>query len=311
MSEEIIRSRKWSSTLRTTKRFTPAVLLRFERQGRGRGIFDNYIAWHRVSRSDPASRGRSHIQQLSGRQRELLSDLEWVSLFFASMVDNLLDLREQFPLALTEGRHELTEYRSDIVRGYYQGTIEIAQERGIKHPAISENGEIAFWSFTTDLLLTLTDTSGRLELLAISIKPHTTFSKRQKALLALEKAYWDERGVTWLLITPQKYERAVALTLKRTMPYVLGSTATEPQKALAAEFSNRHCGRTLTFILTQLSSQFGDMETAQKAFWHAVWSGLIRLDLSRDWRPHHPIVLLSEQDYKAQNPIASRRSAWN
>lgn len=297
--------------MRTTKRFTPSVLSRFARQGRGKGILTNYVAWHRVSRGDPASQGRSHIQQLSGRQRELLSDLEWVALFFATMLVNLFDLREQFPLALTGGCHELTEYRADAETGYYQGTIELAQELGIKHPEISENGEIELWRLTTDLLLTLEGIDGRLELLAISIKPKTTFSKRQKALLALEKAYWDGRGVTWLLITPQQYEKAVALTLRRTMPYVLSSAVSEPQKSLAAEFSNRHCGRSLTFILTQLSSHLGDIATAQQAFWQAVWSGLIRLDLRRDWRPHHPIVLLSERDYVAQNPIACRRSAWN
>lgn len=297
--------------MRTTKRFTPAVLLRFARQGRGKGILANYIAWHRVSRGDPASQGRSHIQQLSGRQRELLSDLEWVALFFATMLANLFDLREQFPLALTGGCHELTEYRTDAETGYYRGTIELAREHRIKHPEISEFGEIQLWRFTTDLLLTLQGSDGRLELLAISIKPKTAFSKRQKALLALEKAYWNERGVTWILITPQKYEKAVALTLRRTMPYVLSSAASEQQKTLAAEFSNRHYGRSLTFVLTQLVNQLGDMATAQQAFWQAVWSGLIRLDLSRDWRPHHPIVLLSEQDFLAQNPIASRRSAWN
>lgn len=311
VSEGIAHPRKWSFTMRTTKRFTPAVLLRFARQGRGNGILANYTAWHRVSRGDPASSGRSHVQQLAGRQRDLLSDLEWVALFFAYMLPNLFDLREQFPLALTSGRHELTAYGVDALAGHFLGTIELAQKLGIKHPVSSENGEKAFWRPTTDLLLTLVDIDGQFELLAISIKPKTKLSKRKRELLALEKAYWDERGVTWLLITPKEYEKSVAVTLRSTMPYVIGSTVPEAQRALAAEFSKRHHGRSLNSVLYGLAAQLGDMTKAQRAFWQAVWSGLIRLDLRRDWRPHHPIVLLSEQDYQAQNPIASRRSAWN
>ena len=62
--------------MRTTKRFTPAVLDRFKREGRGTGIFQDYIPWHKVSRGDPASSGRSHLVIWRSRLRELLSDGE-------------------------------------------------------------------------------------------------------------------------------------------------------------------------------------------------------------------------------------------
>lgn len=68
--------------MRTTKRFTPHVLDRFRKLGRGTGTYQNYIPWQRVGRSDPSSMGRSHLQMWNGRQRELLSDQEWVGVFF-------------------------------------------------------------------------------------------------------------------------------------------------------------------------------------------------------------------------------------
>jgi hypothetical protein len=81
--------------MRTTKRFTPNVLIRYRKLNRGTGIFQNYIPWHRVGRSDPSSRGRSHLQMWNGRQRELLSDQEWVGFFFSTLVRDVNDIREQ------------------------------------------------------------------------------------------------------------------------------------------------------------------------------------------------------------------------
>lgn len=77
--------------MRTTKRFTPDVLDRFRREGRGTGVYTEYIPWHRVSRGDPASRGRSHLLNWRGRQRELLSDGELVMTLFVTMLPGIDD----------------------------------------------------------------------------------------------------------------------------------------------------------------------------------------------------------------------------
>lgn len=85
------RGRCHGEHMRTTKRFTPKVLARFKRQGRGSGTHDNYLPWHRVSRGDPASSGRSHLLMWRERLRELLSDGEHVEQLFASQLNNLED----------------------------------------------------------------------------------------------------------------------------------------------------------------------------------------------------------------------------
>lgn len=298
--------------MRTTKRFTPKVLTRFAREGRGTGQYETYIPWHRVSRGDPSSRGRSHLQMWNGRQRELLSDGEWVSTFFATMLPNLKDIREQFPLRADFGRHELADYAIDAPAGEYPGTKAIAERLGLSHPKISRDGESVAWTPTSDLLLLLVTPDGRLELLAVAIKPSTTFTRSMRRSLALEKAYWDARQVPWLLITPEQFDGRVALTLRCSMPWALGDKVEEEDKKTAASLAFEGRGRSLTYVLETISGALnGDTDRAQRAFWQAVWNGAIPLDLRRGWRPHLPIVLLPTDAFWNLNPIASRRSAWN
>lgn len=97
--------------MRTTKRFTPKVLARFAREGRGTGIYEEYIPWHRVSRGDPASRGRSHLLEWKDRLRELLSDGELGAQLFAVMLPDLDDSLEQYRLEQEPSQHPLAAYQ--------------------------------------------------------------------------------------------------------------------------------------------------------------------------------------------------------
>lgn len=297
--------------MRTTKRFTPTVLARFLKIGRGTGTFENYIPWHRVGRSDPSSCGRSHLQMWKGRQRELLSDGEWVGLFFAVSIKNLVDLTEQFPLSLEDGQHEMAAYRADTPPSRHPGTLEIAKRLGVKHPKTNEKGLSADWVMTTDFLLTIQLSSQKLELLAVAFKPSADLkNKRTKQLLEIEREYWLARGVTWLLITPELFDQRVALRLRDTMPWALGIAVPESELITAAAISHGLQGHSLTYVLNQLTANFGDDDHAKRTFWQAVWCGKTPLDLRRGWRPHLPISLLSESDFMSLNPIVSRRSSW-
>lgn len=297
--------------MRTTKRFTPSVLERFRRKGRGHGVLSDYIPWHRVSRSDPSSLGRSHLIQGLNRQHELLSDHEWVALMFIRMQPNLIDVREQFPLSLEPARHELSHYRADEGTGLFPGTLEIAQELQLKHPTLSEAGTSAPWVMTTDFLLAIQSETTQVELLAIAIKPTGEQEKKSKRrLLTIEREYWKKRGVTWLLVTPQLYDEDVGLNLRMQMPWMIGEPSTAEERRSAATIVQNFPGRSLTFVLQKLQTLLGDMDRGQRAFWQAVYMGEIPMSLRRGWRPHQPIVLLPKDEFLAQNPIASRRSSW-
>jgi hypothetical protein len=298
--------------MRTQKRFTPKLLERFERDGRGTGTFQDYVPWHRVSRSDPSSDGRSHLKIWRKRQLELLSDGEWDGAHFVTLLPNVLDVREQLKLSLEEGPHELAEYDARYAGQLLSGTISIANQLGFKHPLVTGNGRSSDWVMTTDQVLLLKSPNGQLELLAISYKPdHLSLSKRDLQKLAIERAYWTVRSVQWLLITPDLFEKSVATTLRRAACWGLGSAVNQSEICSATKVVADTLGHTYTYTLYTLADKLGNKELAQRALWQAVWSGAIPMDLRRGWRPHLPIELLSLESFLALNPVAYRRSSWN
>lgn len=296
--------------MRTQKRFTPELLARFNRQGRGKGTFEDYLPWHRVGRGDPSSLGRSHLMMWRNRQRELLSDGEWVGFLFSAMLPDLEDVREQHPLATQSSEHELTLYNVGNSATEYPGTLELARQLGIKHPKITESGNSVDWQMTTDQVLVL-NLAGTRELLAVAYKPNEkNLSKRQRQLLLLEKTYWDKRKVTWLLITPSLFDESVGLKLRETAPWALGIPSTQAEIETAARVVQQTIGHTYAYTLQAIAAELGGLAVAQRALWQGVWSAKIPSDLRTGWRPHLPIELLTAEDFRGLNPVASRRSAW-
>ena len=298
--------------MKTQKRFTPDLLDRYRRLGRGKGSNEHYVPWHRVGRSDPASSGRSHLQHWRGRQRELLSDLELVAFLFCTMLVDIADIREQFPLSLEESEHELSPPDDSTIAGKYAGSLSIATELQVKHPKVSGGGRSVSWVMTTDLLLTIRQPDGRLTLLAIAVKPNSAADKkRTKELLAIEHMYWKARGVQWLLITPDLYDGLVAETLRNCVSWALEPQADETGIDFVAMAADRLHGKSMTAALEYLAAEFGSQSKAKLALWQAVWSGRLPIDLRRGWRPHEPLALLDPAEFRLLNPITSGRSAWS
>jgi hypothetical protein len=298
--------------MRTTKLFTPDLLDRFRKEGRGHGTYIRYRPWHGVSRGDPASLGRSHLMTWGGRQRNLLSDDEWVASLFTPLTPGSDDLREQFPLSLESACHELGAYDVRLGKSGFPGTIEIARQLGYRHPRVNGNGRSAPWVFTTDLLFTLMDETGTRKLLAVACKPTAKQEESKKRLLAIERAYWLARGVEWLFITPDQYDEAIELTLRTSFQWWQGEPIAEDAKRAATALARQLEGFPLTYVLDRIDEVLGQgLEYAQVAFWQSVWTRALPLDLRRGWRPHLPIEFVPPSDFLAFNPIASRRTAWN
>jgi len=295
--------------MRTTKRFTPKVLDRFRRIERGTGVFDNYIPWHRVSRSDPASYGQSHLIKWNKRHIELLSNEELTTFCFATrLIKSQDDIREQLPLSLNDAPHELAAYDVRFGTKHYPGTLQIADELGIKHPMTYGDGLSAEWVMSTDQLLMIKGKHGNPELLALSTKDKNPLTKRKKALLKIEQTYWQRRGVQWLLITPHLYHPLVKATLHRTWPWALHNLVSEDLLVLAADAIHRWHGHSLTFLLNKLAEDIGHYTTGQHALWQSIWSGRVPVDLRRGWRPHIPLQIISQEAFDSLNPVFMRRS---
>lgn len=298
--------------MRKTKRFTPTVLARFAREGRGEGTYTDYLPWHRVSRGDPSSIGRSHLLYWSDRLRELLSDIEAdVFRFTTALGSQIVDIREQYKLATELTPHELRAYDVRTTEDLFKGTLALAKEMGIRHPKTNGDGTRCEWVMTTDLLVTLKVADGTLSLLAISDKTKEKLKPRAISLLALERAYWLARGAQWLLITPSLYDDAVAMTMRRIAPWSLGEAVTPEDIQVAIEVALSTIGHSLTHVLNELSQRIGaDNDRHQRALWQAVWYGHLPVDLRRGWRPHAPLRFITSDEFSAQNPVLSRRTAW-
>jgi hypothetical protein len=245
------------------------------------------------------------------RLRELLSDGELDKQLFASMLVDLDDVLEQFPLSSEDSPHILLRYglQRDISMDDFPGTVQLAERLGIKHPMVRERSDSALWRPTTDFVLIIKSPTGQRQVLAIASKPKGTLTRRQQKLLSLEREYWIVRGVPWLLITPELYDLRVALTLRRIAPWALGKVASSAQRELAVHVARNATGHTLTTVLERIASCLGCMELAQRALWQSVWRGDLPIDLRRGWRPT-PLKFVFVEEFWAFNPIASRRSAW-
>lgn len=297
--------------MRNAKRpMTPQLQDLFRRQERGQGTFENYTAWNRLRRSDPPSAGRSHLQPWNGRQVDLLSDLQLIGFLFATQLPDLVDLREQFPLALSASRHELSHYDVRHSTKEFPGTLELARRLRIEHPRVGDN-RAGFEPkvLATGQLLTLRSLDGSLRMLAVSLRYRAP--KRKRGRLGIERAYWEARNIPWLLITTREFDPAVALTMRRNACWALGDSVDEASIAAAGAAAAETRGRPLTATLQCLERKLGGLDVAQRALWQAIWHGRLPVDLSRGWRPHEPLGLVDDASFRACNPIVSGRSAWN
>lgn len=149
--------------------------------GFGQGVGENYQPWLQVH--DVPSRGRS--TRLNGRKVERMhltfSDIERHTLLAVQRLDDVTDIREQFPLW-------------PIVE-----TQEIAAELNIQHPA-HPTGRMPIL-MTSDLLLTVR--KGRQELLEVIACKHSQDLGRRRTLekLEIERVYWERRGAQWTIVT--------------------------------------------------------------------------------------------------------------
>ncbi|MDN0075416.1 TnsA endonuclease N-terminal domain-containing protein [Crenobacter sp. SG2303] len=108
-------------------------ILQWQAEGRGKGTGANYQPWLKVT--DFSSRGNSRrvFSQKTGRAHHFFSDVEWHLFLLLEHANDIIDIREQYPLD-----------RED--------TIAIATRLGIRHPTDPETRVSTV--MTCDILVT-------------------------------------------------------------------------------------------------------------------------------------------------------------
>lgn len=160
------------------------------KEARGTGIGSEYRPWLKIQ--DVASLGRAtRLKGIkTGRQHEFLSDMERNYFYILEYSDNVVDIREQFPLLPLEE------------------TILIANELGINHPKHPETGE--YIVMTTDFLLTVDREDRTLERARTIKAKDDLLDKRVIEKFEIERVYWSKKGIDWGIVTEEEIDKAIA-----------------------------------------------------------------------------------------------------
>ncbi|WP_088014531.1 TnsA endonuclease N-terminal domain-containing protein [Gottfriedia acidiceleris] len=152
----------------------------FEKEGRGQGEKENYKPWFNIQ--DVSSHGLSTrvMGWKTNRIHHFLSKNETNFFYECEWNLHVKDIREQFPL-----------HRID--------TLEIAKEKGIKHPVDPHSKTPIV--MTTDFLLTL-EIDGQKKLVARTVKPSSDLENgRTLEKFEIEREYWERQGIDWGIYT--------------------------------------------------------------------------------------------------------------
>ncbi|MCM3181165.1 TnsA endonuclease N-terminal domain-containing protein [Cytobacillus horneckiae] len=171
--------------------WTETKIARYLKDGRGLGELSSYKPWLTIQ--DVPSKGRVHrvMGWKTEREHQLLSDMEFNYFCLCDWAEDIIDIREQFPL-----NREVT--------------LNIADELGIKHSRDKQTPIV----MTTDFLLTVRE--GR----SVVFKARTV--KLSKDLVdsgiigkfEIERAYWENQGIEWGIVTELEFPDVLLSNLK-------------------------------------------------------------------------------------------------
>jgi TnsA endonuclease N terminal len=192
---------------RRKRTLTEAIMKNRQSEGRGRGDGATYKPWIYVH--DVPSTGRSSRIFNGERIMHTLSDWETTAVRQFQWDPDVLDIKEQYPLPL-----EVTQ--------------RIAREMKVRHPCDSKSRVDI--PITTDLVITRRIKNAAV-LLARSIKEkaaveyHASLTRPQLVRvgrtiqkLEIERRYWEEINVSWMLLTEVHLSKSIKSNLEFIQP---------------------------------------------------------------------------------------------
>jgi hypothetical protein len=252
--------------LRGRRFATEADINRHISNGFGSGAGISYKPWLRVQ--DVPSLG--HSRKVHGvkvdRTHHLLSNLEHAAFLASEFSEEVVDIREQFPL---------------LPRGKAQA---IASTLGIRYPLYPKTSLPVV--MTTDLLLTVREANGSHKQVAWSVKYAKDLADlRTIEKLQVEKEFWNSQGVEWSIVTEEQFtidliNNLVVLRKFANIPKSLLQSDLVDGFLIRLEQCSGHGWRTdaaLRKIASRLYIPYGD---AKKLYHYLIWSKRIKLDLA-------------------------------
>jgi len=240
------------------------------KEGRGTGKGEKYKPWIKIQ--DVASLGRvSRIRGIkTGRQHELLSDMERNYFYFLEYSDNVQDIREQYPLLPIED------------------TMLIAQELGIEHPTNPKTGEVIV--MTTDFLISINYNNQFHEVARTIKSKDDLMDKRILEKFEIERQYWEKKGINWGIVTDEEINKVIANNISLVHGYKeirtidsFNDIKDSELKDLIYEFIKRMIGneKSLRAICTQFDNEMClERGSSLCIFKYLVINKMIEIDIT-------------------------------
>ena len=127
---------------------------------------------------------------MTARVHHFLSDNEYFAFLHEWYRDDTCDIREQFPLSLAE-------------------TLKIAEQLGVRHPQHRGRPVI----MTTDLLVTRSSMTRDLHVALFVKEDRDLLKRRTQEKCAIERVYWERRGVAQSIVASSSVKNDVGKTL--------------------------------------------------------------------------------------------------
>jgi len=161
---------------------------------RGEGAGKDYVPFIKVGEFSSSGESVRVKSATVGRIHHFHSGIELAAFLVFDWCKNVVDIREQFPIPLTD-------------------SLNTCRQLGIRHP--QEKGELII--VTTDLLVDFADGTQ----LAIPVKPAKKLDKKRIIeKLQIEKSYWESSGTSCLLFTEQEVSDDLKMNLKWLKPFL-------------------------------------------------------------------------------------------
>ena len=268
---------------------------RMIKEGRGNGIGKNYIPWIRIQ--DVASLGRvTRVKGVkTGRQHELLSDMERNYFYLLEFSNDVVDIREQYPLLPLED------------------TLTIAMELGISHPKDPKTNEPIV--MTTDFLIT-EEKDGKYSETARTIKTKDDLlNKRIIEKFEIERVYWQKKEIDWGIVTENEIDKVIAHNISFVQGYkdIAGIDCFEEidnleLKEFIYEFMRRIIDdkRSVRKICSEFDSDMElDKGSALSIFKYLVINKIIEIDITQEINvnKHIPIISIQKEEIKKVEAI--------
>jgi hypothetical protein len=146
-------------------------------EGRGQGGGADYKPWITVHDFPSTGMVSRVLGATTGRIHHLMSNLELSLFYLLDWSNDVLDIREQYPLL-------------DLVQ-----VIKIAEDAGIRYPYDPKSGFP--YVLTSDFYV-----ETKQGAMAIAVKPSSELRKlRVREKLEIERRYWAVQGIDWSIMT--------------------------------------------------------------------------------------------------------------